>query len=128
MALFLGIAIGVMSVLLLFVPLVGGYLTVLPGVLAFFVGRAGAVAALVGVVINAGHVLLLSDFIRFNATAGIRAGVYRPAMIYVGLALLQVAAGVVIVHRHLAAASGGTGSKAAAAAFRSRPKPRRGAR
>ncbi|MBF0271557.1 MAG: hypothetical protein HQL98_05700 [Magnetococcales bacterium] len=99
MGLFGGVIL-LISFVLVLVPLLGGYLTVLPGVLAFFVGRASAPAALIGVGINAVHLLFLSDFIRFNAMAGLRDGIYRPTLIYVGLVLVQVASGLVIGWRH----------------------------
>ncbi|MBF0191145.1 MAG: hypothetical protein HQL99_08445 [Magnetococcales bacterium] len=95
-----GVLILLMALVLVPVPLLGGYLTVLPGFLAFFVGRSGAPAALVAVGVNAVHVLFWSDFIRFNATTGLRDGVYLPTVIYVGLVMLQVASGLVIGWRH----------------------------
>ncbi|MBF0613696.1 MAG: hypothetical protein G8237_10225 [Magnetococcales bacterium] len=99
----LGFLVLLMAVGLVFVPLFGGYLTAISGVLAFFVRRAGAEMALVSVLISAVHVLFGSEFIRFNAVVGMQEGVYRPVVVYVGLALLQVAAGVVIAWRHLVA-------------------------
>ncbi|MBF0212860.1 MAG: hypothetical protein HQM00_04745 [Magnetococcales bacterium] len=108
----LGVVVVVISLLLLFVPLVGGYLTVLPGLLALLVGRSGAKWALIGVGINGIHVLFLSDFIRFNAMSGIRDRVYLPVLIYIGLALLQVVAGLVLGFRQVAGSEGvgGTGA------------------
>ncbi|MBF0339586.1 MAG: hypothetical protein HQL95_01315 [Magnetococcales bacterium] len=95
-----GLGILVISVLLVFVPLAGGYLTALPGLLALFIGRAGARWAMIGVAINAAHVLFLSDFLRFNAASGLRDGIWRPVVIYVGLVLLQVVAGLLLGFRH----------------------------
>ncbi|MEO5347585.1 MAG: hypothetical protein H7834_14600 [Magnetococcus sp. YQC-9] len=102
----LGKAILVMSIVLVFVPLVGGYATLLLGVVALFVRGPGVKPALIGVGVNALHVLFLSDFIRFNATSGLRDGVWTPVVIYVGLILVQLAAGIVLGWRRYGASTG----------------------
>ncbi len=95
-----GVLVLIVSILLFFIPLFGGYFTIIPAILAIFVGRKGALYALIGVILNGIHVMMLSDFIRFNAVSGIQQHNYVPAAIYIGLSLLQVIAGVVIWFRH----------------------------
>lgn len=95
-----GMVILLVSIVLLFIPLFGGYLTVFPGIMAVFVGRKGALYALIGVIFNGMHLLLFSDFIRFNAVTGIERGEYRASAIYIGLALLQVIVGLTLWIRH----------------------------
>lgn len=94
-----------LSVLLVFVPLVGGYGTLVPGLLSFLVRGAGLMAALVGVGINGVHLLFFSDFIRFNAASGMRDGVWTPVVVYVVLMLVQLGAGTLLgMRRFLPAA------------------------
>lgn len=105
MALF-GILVLLLSIMLMFIPLFGGYFTLVPGLMTLFVGRAGALYALIGVAINGVHLLFMSDFMRFNAASGVRDGIYRPVLLYVGLVFLQVAAATWIGYRHFTATGG----------------------
>ncbi|GAB0056448.1 hypothetical protein SIID45300_00756 [Candidatus Magnetaquicoccaceae bacterium FCR-1] len=102
----LGYVILGLSVLLVFVPLVGGYGTLVPGVLAFLARGTGLMPALAGVGINGIHLLFFSDFLRFNAASGMRDGVWTPVVIYVLLILVQLGAGILLgMRRFLPVAS-----------------------
>ncbi|MBF0428159.1 MAG: hypothetical protein HQL94_04490 [Magnetococcales bacterium] len=95
-----GIAILIVSLMLFFIPMLGGYLTLIPALIGVWTGKKGAIYVMIGVFLNGLHVLLFSDFIRFNAVTGIHHGKYLPAVIYIGLALAQVVVGLILWFRH----------------------------
>ncbi|MEO5332222.1 MAG: hypothetical protein H7839_09375 [Magnetococcus sp. YQC-5] len=100
-----GFSILIFSILLCFIPLAGGYFTWIPAFMALFVGRPGIRYALIGVIVNGVHVMVFSDFMRFNAKLGLQHGQYLPATVYITLALLQVVVGLVLWFRHEPVAS-----------------------
>ncbi|MBF0179180.1 MAG: hypothetical protein HQM03_04025 [Magnetococcales bacterium] len=95
----MGILVLILSVLLLPVPLFGGYLTPLPALLALLARGSGLRFALAGMVVNLAHVLLFSDLMRFNAQMGLTHGRFIPVAVYVGLAALHLAIGWRLWHR-----------------------------
>ncbi|MBF0453735.1 MAG: hypothetical protein HQL72_02830 [Magnetococcales bacterium] len=90
------------SLLYLFIPLFGGYLTLISGVMLFFVRVNYIGLSLGAILINILNVLLFSPLLRANAVGAIQAGEYKWAFFLIALVVLQVGVGITIFLRYLA--------------------------
>ncbi|MBF0109430.1 MAG: hypothetical protein HQL76_09655 [Magnetococcales bacterium] len=96
----LAILIALISLALVFIPLLGGYLTLIPGLLTLLLpGRLHWAALAIGGM-NVINILFLSPILRTNAVVGVEHRDYKWAIIYLGLALFQGIVALVVHFRH----------------------------
>lgn len=90
----------VIALTLVYIPFVGGYLTILPALMAVVAGPRGVVFALGTIVINVIHLLFLSPLLHRGALTSLEYGNRRPLLILSGLVGMQLLAGVVCLFRY----------------------------
>ncbi|MBF0421675.1 MAG: hypothetical protein HQL73_01645 [Magnetococcales bacterium] len=92
----LSILIALLTVVAIFIPILGGYLTVVPGLLTLFLpGRHTIFAAVISGV-NIIDVLFMSPILRSNASMGLHNHDYKWATIYVGIVIFHAVAGLFV--------------------------------
>ncbi|MBF0356978.1 MAG: hypothetical protein HQL70_00140 [Magnetococcales bacterium] len=89
------------ALLYLCIPFFGGYLTLVSGIMAFFVQGRYLWMAIVVVIVNILNVLMLSPLLRANAVGAVKAGDYKWALIFIGLAVVQIVIGLVVFARYV---------------------------
>ncbi|MBF0446978.1 MAG: hypothetical protein HQL67_02135 [Magnetococcales bacterium] len=98
----LGALFAVLTALLyVLIPLFGGYLTLVTGVMACFIKVRQVWLAITVVGINILNVLMFSTLLRANAAGGIQVGDYKWAVFFIGLAVFQVAVGLAVFFRYM---------------------------
>ncbi|MBF0368105.1 MAG: hypothetical protein HQL52_01505 [Magnetococcales bacterium] len=95
----LGVTALILAIILIFVPILGGYLVVIPALFAALAGGAGFTPGMVALLLNLVNLLFLSPVMVMNVTGGIKAGDSLPLLIFGGLILIQVVAGVILWSR-----------------------------
>jgi hypothetical protein len=89
------------SIFYVCIPFFGGYLTIIAGIMAFYI-RGNYLWMAIGVVIvNILNVLMLSPMLRANATGAVQAGDYKWAFLFISLAVVQVIIGLVVFYRFI---------------------------
>jgi hypothetical protein len=89
------------SILYIFIPFIGGYLTIVSGIMAIFI-RVSYLWIALGVVIgNILNVLIFSPILKSNASGAIQAGDYKWAVFFIGLTVIQAVVGLVVFYRYI---------------------------
>lgn len=96
----LAISALVAAVLVIFVPLLGGYLSVFASLMAVFVRGRGFYLAMAASIINLVNVLFLSPILRINAVEAVRHKDYKWGVMFIMLGLLHAGAGLIIYFRN----------------------------
>ncbi|MBF0348078.1 MAG: hypothetical protein HQL81_10465, partial [Magnetococcales bacterium] len=94
------ILITLLSLVIIFIPVLGGYLTLIPGILTLLLPGRLHVMALVIAAINIINVLFMSPILRTNAIIGMERHDYKWVVIFMGLALFHGVAALVVHFRH----------------------------
>ncbi|MBF0380870.1 MAG: hypothetical protein HQL69_07625 [Magnetococcales bacterium] len=96
-----GIFALISSLVYVAIPFFGGYLTIVAGIMAFYIRGNYLWMAISIVVVNIFNVLLLSPMLQANATGAVQAGDYKWAVFYISLALFQVVIGLLAFYRFI---------------------------
>ncbi|MBF0195179.1 MAG: hypothetical protein HQL71_11525 [Magnetococcales bacterium] len=91
----------VSSLLYVAIPFFGGYLTIIAGIMAYYVRGNYLWMAIGTIVVNILNVLMLSPILRANATGAVQAGDYKWAILFISLAVVQVIIGLVVFYRFI---------------------------
>ncbi|HIJ84551.1 MAG TPA: hypothetical protein HPQ00_10150 [Magnetococcales bacterium] len=95
------ILIVILTTAMIFIPILGGYLTLIPGGLTLFLPGRLRTMALIACGINIINVLFMSPILRTNATIGLQHQDYKWAAIFLGIALFHGMVAIVVHFKHV---------------------------
>lgn len=84
----------IVSILYIFVPIFGGYLTIITALMVNFIRTEHLWLACASVVINTINILTLSPLLKANATGGVKAGDHQWAIYFIILLVVQIIFGI----------------------------------
>lgn len=96
----LGLAALLLSLVMIFLPVMGAYGTPLPGLMAAMAFGRGFTMGMAALLINLVNVLFLSPILWLSKNAGLEHDDLTPMLVLIGLAVFQVVCGVVLILLH----------------------------
>ncbi|MEO5378811.1 MAG: hypothetical protein H7832_13665 [Magnetococcus sp. DMHC-6] len=89
----LGMGAMILSILLIFIPVLGGYLIIVPALLAAFARGNGFAFGMVSIFLNLVNLFFLSPLLLWNAKGGMGMGDPWPLLAVITLATAQIVSG-----------------------------------
>lgn len=97
----LSVLLVVLSLVLIFIPVLGGYLTLISGTLVLFLPPRLYRVAMAISGINVINILFMSPILRTNATVGLELHDYKWAALFLGIALFHGSVAIVSYFKHV---------------------------
>jgi hypothetical protein len=89
------------SLIYVFIPFFGAYLTLLSGVMALYLPTGYTLFGVVSILINLVNILAFSPLLRANATGAVQVGDYKWAILFITITLIQTGIGLRVFYRYV---------------------------